>query len=384
MTTVPSSAHPDLAGGRLTIDLGALAENWMLLKKRAGDAECGAVVKANAYGCGIQPVVAMLRRTGCKTFFVAVAEEGIRVRNTAPDARCFVLSGLYKGAAQHFIDAGLIPVLNSTYEIQIWAEACEMVDRRLPCAIHVDTGMNRLGITYHELEALIGNDKVINWLDITTIMTHYACADDIGHPKTTYQRENFLHATYLLPGRERSAANSAATLHQDGHAFDLVRPGIALYGGEAINNIPNPMKPVVKLEGRIVQIRDAAEGQSVGYGASETLKRDSRIAYLSVGYADGYHRSISNSGVPMRSVNGSVQGAYRGVLLPGIGRISMDLMAFDVTDIPENQIGPGSWIELFGPTVALDNVARAAGTIGYELLTGLGHRYARTYLGTDA
>lgn len=373
------SIDPDLAGGRLTINLGALARNWKLLDQRAGKAECGAVVKADGYGCGIEHVVPALMKAGCKTFFVALPEEGSKLRTVAPNNDCYILNGLFPKAAKFLIEKHLRPVLGSLNQVGLWAEASRDAGRALPCAIQMDSGMTRLGLDYKQLQQLIADTDLMAQLDIKLFMTHYACADDIGHPKTDSQRELFEQASALLPGVPCSAANSAADLQDAGHAFDLARPGIALYGGEALNKVDNPMEPVVTLEGRINQVRTAKAGDTVGYGATETLKRNSRIAYLSVGYADGYHRSISNTGVPMRAVAPVARAAFKSYVLKGVGRISMDLCAFDVTDIPPGEIAEGDWIELFGKTIPVDDVARAAGTIGYELLTGLGQRYARHY-----
>ncbi|MGI9357648.1 MAG: alanine racemase [Rhizobiaceae bacterium] len=371
---------PDLAGGQLTIDLGALARNWKLLNERSGDAECGAVVKADAYGIGIKHAVPALMKAGCKTFFVAVPDEGRKLRSAAPDSDCYILNGLFPKATKFLVENHLRPVLGTWNQVELWAEAARQCGHALPCAIQMDSGMTRLGLSLEELEQLVANTDLMAQFDIKLFMTHYACADDIGHPKTESQREIFQHASAFLPGVPRSAANSAANLQEAGHAFDLARPGIALYGGEALINVDNPMEPVVTLEGRINQIRTAKAGDSVGYGATETLRRSTRIAYLSVGYADGYHRAASNMGVPMRAVTPAAHAAFKGYILKGIGRISMDLCAFDITDIPPDEIAEGDWLELFGKTIPIDDVARAAGTIGYELLTGLGRRYARCYV----
>ena len=386
---MPKSPHPELAGGRLSIDLGALVSNWKLLAKYAGHAECSAVVKANAYGCGIEPVVEELFNAGCRTFFVALPEEGIRVKTTAPDARCFVLNGLFNDAAPYYLEHGLTPILGSLEEVVTWTALAKTQKQSLPCAIQMDTGMTRLGMSKREIERLITTDHWMNAIDPQLFMTHYACADDVGHPKTEHQREAFIQGSYLLPGTPRSAANSAAILQAafsqaEGHQFDLVRPGIALYGGEALNNVANPMKTVVTLEGRIIRIRLVKAGETVGYGASETLKKDCRIAYISVGYADGYHRGASNMGVPMRALSGATQAAFKGQTINGVGRISMDISAFDVSDFNENEIAAGDWIELFGNTVALDDAARAAGTIGYELLTAMDARLNRIYIGVES
>ena len=380
MTTGKDFTGSDLAGGRLTIDLAALVANWRHLARLAGSAECGAVVKANAYGCGIERVVEALEHAGCKSFFVALPEEGLRARAIAPNARIFVLNGIFSDAVPHFLDANLIPILGSVPEVECWSDAAKIAQRPLPCALHFDSGMNRLGLLPRELQRLAADKATMDRFDLQLFMTHYACADDVGHPKTALQREVFVQHAELVPGVAQSTANSAAILQADGHGFDLARPGIALYGGEALNDAPNPMQPVVKLEGRIIQIKKAMKGESVGYGGAETLTRDSRLAYLSVGYADGYPRAASNMGVPMRAVSTAARAAHKGQILKGVGRVSMDMMAFDVTDVPETDIAPGDWLELFGPTIPVDDVARAAGTIGYELLTGLGNRYSREYV----
>ncbi len=372
------SILPELAGGRVTIDLGALVANWQYLAKLSAPADTSAVVKANAYGCGIEDVVPTLLKAGCKTFFVAQPTEGIRARSVAPDSVIYVLNGLYEGAEPHFVTHNLRPVISTFADAERWASAARSQGTALPCALHMDSGMERLGFTERELARLVSQDHIFNHLDVTLFMTHYACADDVGHPKTELQRERFVQAAeQYLPGVPKSAANSAAILQADGHQFDLTRPGIAMYGGEALNDTPNPMKPVVTLEGRITQIRKSKAGESVGYGATQVLIRDTRIAYVSLGYADGYHRAASNTGVPMRGMSTAAKAAFNGKIIAGLGRISMDLAAFDVTDIPENEIAQGDWIELFGPNIAVDDVARAAGTIGYEMLTGIGGRYSR-------
>lgn len=373
-------AEDILAGGRLTINLGAVVANWRLLAKHAAPADCGAVVKADAYGCGIEPVVAALNKAGCSSFFVALVGEGVRVKSTAPDAKCFVLNGLFPGAAEHLQAAGLIPVLSSMPEVEEWSAYAKTKAMPLPCALQIDSGMTRLGLSVRELERVVSTAHLFDHLDVQLFMTHFACADDIGHPKTDVQREVFEQASTLLPGVPRSAANSAADLQANGLAYDLARPGIALYAGEALNDVPNPMQTVATLEAKVMLIRKAYAGDTVGYGACETLKRNSRIAYVSVGYADGYNRASSNMGVPMRAIAPAAKAAFKEHIINGVGRVSMDMCAFDVTDIPEDEINPGDWIELFGTTIPVDDVARASGTIGYELLTGLGHRYVRKYL----
>lgn len=364
-----------LAGGRLTIDLDALTSNWRMLDARSRPARAAAVVKANAYGCGIAEVVPALVKAGCDNFFVALPEEGLRARHAAPRARIFVLNGLFDDAAPAFADADLIPVLGSSHEIGLWAKH----GRRKPCALHVDTGMNRLGLTPDEAIAFAGKAKSVRPV---LLMSHLACGDTPSNDMNRRQLEAFQKVRAAFGDIEASLANSAGVFMGGDYLFDLTRPGIALYGGEALAGMPNPMKPVVTAEARIVQIRHAAKGETVGYGASTTLARDTRIAVCSIGYADGYPRAASGSGVPMRmNVASGAHGFIAGKRVPVIGRVTMDLTSFDVTDVPEGEIGAGDHIELFGRNIALDEVAHGCGTVGYELLTGLGARYHRRYVG---
>lgn len=361
----------ELAGGRLTVDLDALVRNWRRLRDRAAPAECAAVVKANAYGLGIEHAVPALTKAGCRTFFVALPLEGVRARAVAPAATIYVLNGMQGCHGETFWhEHRLQPVVGTADEID------HADDASIDFALQVDTGMTRLGIPVAEAERLAVS-RLREGMNITLVMTHFACADDHDHPMTHRQREEFERLADRFPGVRRSLGNSAATLDRSGPS-GLARPGVAVYGAEALNGEP-PLDPVVTLEGRIVVVREARRGETVGYGAAQTLTRDSRIAVVSVGYADGYPRAASGAGVPMRYVNGGAQGFVRGTYVPTVGRVSMDLTAFDVTDVPD--VAEGDWIEMWGPNVAIDDVARAAGTIGYELLTGLGNRFHRTYIG---
>ncbi|GGB10016.1 alanine racemase [Brucella endophytica] len=370
-----TSADRLLAGGRLIIDLDAIVDNWRTLDARSRPGRAAAVVKADAYGCGIAEVVPALAKAGCDTFFVALPEEGLRVRHAAPRARIFVLNGLFDDAAPAFTDADLIPVLGSDHEIAIWAKH----GRRKPCAIHVDTGMNRLGLTPQEAIAFAGQAKSVRPV---LLMSHLACGDSPSHEMNRRQLEAFKAVRAAFGDIETSLANSAGVFMGGDFLFDLTRPGIALYGGEAVNEVANPMKPVATAEARIVQIRHARQGEPVGYGASAILTRDTRIAIVSTGYADGYLRSASGSGVPLRgNVATGAYGFIAGRAVPVLGRVTMDLTSFDVTDVPVDEIRAGSHIELFGPNIVIDDVARASGTVGYELLTNLGRRYHRRYVG---
>jgi len=372
MTTAP----------RLTIDLSALAENWQFLNMKSPGAETAAVVKANAYGLGIEQAVPVLAEAGCTTFFTAMVEEGVRVRQCLsdkglPDAEVFILNGIFSDTIATAVEHNLAPVLSTHEQISIWSA---MANGR-PCALHVDTGMNRLGLDMAEARALAENPARIKQCGATLLMSHLACGDDPDHPQNASQLTNFRELVELFPTLKPSFANSAAILSNPETHFDLTRPGIALYGGEAVNDVPNPMKPVVTAEARILQVRNAKKGEAIGYGAAHLLESDSRVAICSVGYADGYHRASSGCGVPLRDAKkGGGLGQLGDHKVPLIGRVSMDLTAFDLTDVPDEDLKDAKWIELFGPKILVDDAARACGTIGYELLTGLGGRYTRKFI----
>lgn len=367
--------HPHLSGGRLTVDLDALVANWRLLNKRSKPAKAACVVKANAYGLGIGTVAPALYEAGCRDFFVALPEEGIALKKIAPLATVYLLNGIHAQSVASVAEAGLVPILSSRAQIDLWAEHCRARGRRLSCGLQVDTGMNRLGLTVDEAIAFAAENRKKLIVPLIHVMSHFACADDPGHPLNQQQIESFQRVVEAFEDIDSSLSNSAATLWGGALGHDFTRPGIGLYGGEAVNDQPNPMQTVVKLEGRIVQIRHAKAGQTVSYGATQTLVRDTKIATVSVGYADGYPRAASRSGVALRdSVEAGIYGAIDGHRVPGLGRITMDLMMFDVTDISDDTLAE-NWIELIGPNVPLDEVARAAGTIGYEILTALGARY---------
>lgn len=372
-----------LAGGRLTIDLGALADNYRTLAKMSAPAETAAVVKADAYGIGIARAVPALAAAGCRSFFVALPAEGVEARRASPEAAIYVLSGPLSGeAAEAFRRHRLTPVLNSPHDIAIWREACR--EGALPAALHVDTGMNRLGLSESEAAAFAAENAQGGAVPLRLVMSHLAYADEPGHPLSRKQLESFQRVAALFEGIDSSLANSAGIMLGGDFRRDLTRAGVALYGGRAANEGENPMRPVVTAEARVLQVRQAAAGSAVGYGATVTLERDTTLAIVAAGYADGYHRAASSAGVPLRgAVPTGANGFIAGKRVPVVGRISMDLTAFDVGAC-EDTVSPGDWIELFGPNIALDEVAQAAGTIGYELLTSLGRRYERIYVGGDA
>ena len=373
-------ADPRLAGGRLAVDLDALAANWRDLAARSKPARCSAVVKANAYGLGVEHVVPVLLTAGCESFFVALPEEGVAVRRIAPKADVFILNGVHEHSAATMVEAGLIPVLSSLAQIELWARYGRERGIHPPCAIGIDTGMNRLGLTAEEALTLRKRNMEEHLVSPVLVMSHLACGDRADHPMNATQRESFQRIAAAFDDIDSSLANSAGVMLGDSFLFDVTRPGIAIYGGCASQDRPNPMRPVITLEARIVQLRHAAKGETVSYGATQTLTRDTDIAVVSVGYADGYPRAGSGAGVPLREAVVSGQYGFIGdIRVPLLGRITMDLTLFDVTDVPADALEQG-WIELIGPNIPLDDAAEAAGTIGYELLTGLGPRYERRYL----
>lgn len=367
----------DLAGAVLTIDLVALKSNWQRLDARGGSAECGAAVKGNAYGLGIEPVARTLREAGCRSYFVARPVEGEELRAILPEATIYVLDGLFQGQAEYYAKLDLCPALISTGEAKEWAAFGRVYGRKLPCAIHVDTGINRLGFSVAEFNALLDDRFTMEGLNVTLLMSHLACADDPSHPLNAKQRAAFAAVRARLPGIPASLANSAGIFLGDGFTHDLVRPGIALYGGSPVAG--ESMQPVAYLEGTVMQVRNLQPGETVGYGATWTAERPSRIAILGAGYKDGVPRALSS-----KAGDGPAQVFIGGKRCPIIGRISMDMMAVDITGLIPLSITRGTRAEILGANIPIDEAAGWAGTISYELLTRLGSRYAMHYTGLES
>lgn len=351
----------------LSIDLAALAANYRLLKQRVYPGDCAGVVKANGYGLGAEPVARTLYEAGCRTFFVAQLDEGIELRKALGEVDIHILGGFTPGTGNIFKQNKLIPVLGSLGEIAAWKSYC--TDQPLACDIHVDTGMLRLGLPPDELEAVAASPDLVAGLEIKYVMSHLASADIPHSPQTGAQLKSFRDARKILPQGKASFANSSGIFWGDKYHFDLARPGVALYGVNPTPNAPNPMQPVVSLQARIVQIRNASPGETVGYGAAHKVEGKARIATLGVGYADGYLRSLS----------GRASGYIKGQKVPLVGRVSMDLITFDVSSVPPERCQVGDWIELIGNHHSVDELAMEARTIGYEVLTSLGSRYHRVY-----
>jgi alanine racemase len=362
------------AGGVLSIDLAALVANWRELAARAPGAECGAVVKADGYGCGIAPVTAALAKAGCGNFFVADLAEARSVRKAAPTASIYVLNGLAPATGDAFAAADLRPVIGSLAELGEWQNFRAATGWHGGAALHVDTGMNRLGLLPEEAAELAAREDSKS--GIVLLMSHFACAEEPSHPLNAKQMAEFRELRGLFPEIPGSLANSSGIfLGPDAH-HDLVRPGVALYGGNPTPAHLNLMRPVVGLKGRIAQLREIATGETVGYGAQWTAQRPTRLAVVALGYADGFPRAASAS-----DTKPGAEAIIAGRRCPFAGRVSMDLLAVDVTDLPEGVPRRGDLVALLDEEIGVDELASRAGTIAYEILTRLGRRYRRVYVG---
>lgn len=372
----PRVPIPSSARAILTVDLMALRANWARLNQASGRAECAGVIKADAYGLGLAPIARALTNEGCKTFFVASVGEGRAAREVQPGATIYVLDGLLPGAEAHYAGFDLRPVLASLPEVRDWAAYCRARGHRLAAGIHIDTGLNRLGMPEREVEQLAAAPELLSAFETTLVLSHLACADHPNDPMNEQQRLRFEALRAKLPPAPASLANSGGLFLGPRYHFDLVRPGIALYGGRAHEGKDNPMQTVVRLAARILQVREVGPGDSIGYGATYKVTAPSRIATLGVGYADGFLRALS-----VASGEAGPVGFIGDYPVPIVGRVSMDFITADVTSVPEEQARRGAWVEVMGSRVTVDDLTDRAGTIGYELLTRLGQRVYRVYEG---
>jgi alanine racemase len=367
------------ANGVLTVNLDAIVANWRRLEKTAVPAECAGVIKADAYGCGTAPVARALAGAGCKTFFVATLDEARAARAVLPSAAAiYVLSGFFQNTGEAFAKIDARPVIGDLNELAEWDVFCRRSGWAGGAAIHIDTGMNRLGMTVAEAQGIIPRIIAGNH-GITLVMSHLACAETLHHPLNAKQLASFREIASLFSGVPASLSNSSGVFLGAPFQFDVVRPGAALYGVNPTPEADNPMQQVVDLKARIVQVRNVERGESVGYGGTWTARRPTRLAIVSAGYADGYFRAGSS--------NDGTRGAevvVAGKRCPVAGRISMDLIAVDITDLPHNAARRGHMATLIGEGITVDELAHHFGTIGYEVLTSLGPRYARVYKGGTA
>jgi len=361
-------SNEGIEGLVLKIDLSALAANWTTLADLVRPVECSAVVKADAYGIGIEHAVPALWEAGCRTFFVAVPSEGVSTRRAAPESTIYLLNSFAPEWAEACRAHHLRPVLASFPAVEAWARLAP----GQPSGLQVDTGMNRLGLSPQEAIELARRPDLVAAASPRLVMSHFACADQPGHPMNLAQLALFREVRKEFPSLLASIANSAGIYLGADAYFDLVRPGIALYGAEFLRQRP-PLATVVTAKARIMQVHEVPAGETIGYGAGKLLREDTRVAVLAAGYADGYHRLAGS-----RDGRNGASVFVRGQRAPIVGRVSMDLIAIDVSGIVG--VVEGDWAELFGPNLPIDEAAGAADTVGYEFLTQLSRRAAREYL----
>lgn len=373
----------------LTIDLTALQDNWKLLNARNAPGVAGAVIKADAYGLGIEAVAPALFAAGCRSFFVAHLSEAIRARSVLPDAEIFVLNGLAMGEIGHYAAHRLAPVLGTIEELTAWEGFRATNPAASAAALHVDTGMNRLGIRLETFRELISSGYLPR-ADISLVMSHFVSSEIENDPVTARQIAVFSGVADLIQEAEKVIPASRKSNHKtrlslcnsSGHftsaagRYDLSRPGYALYGGNPTPGHPNPMRQVLRLEAPIIQLNPVPKGEHVGYSSNFIAQRDSLIATISCGYADGYPRNAGAT--PDRAGGYAIIAGHE---CPFAGNVSMDLITVDVTHLPEGQVKVGDFATLIGDGLDVDRVGASAQTSGYEILTSLGPRYARVIAG---
>lgn len=356
------------AGSILTIDLAAIVDNWRQLSALGGGARCAAVIKADAYGLGDEEVACALQAAGCRDFFVAHLDEALRVRKAlGPGSSIAVLNGTPAGAEREVIEASLLPVVNTLRDLADWGAQPKRIGHPVPVILQVDSGMSRLGLASADVVAVVIEGGIPQGLAVQLVMSHLACADMPDHPANEAQKAAFDSLRAMLPRSPASLANSSGIFLAEGFHYDLLRPGAALYGINPVAGAANPMRQVVSLSARVLQTRDVRAGTGIGYGHRTTSARPSQLATICLGYADGWPR------------NAEIKAFFRGQRLPFAGRVSMDTIVVDTTDCvsPPRE---GDLVDMICPQQSVDDIATAAGTIGYEILTRLGSRFERRYL----
>lgn len=357
----------------ITIDLKAVQANYTMLDSITEHACVTACsIKANAYGLGAEQVAKSLWLSGARTFFVATIDEAIALRAILNEAYILMLHGYQdeKESQELYVKLNIIPVLNSLLQIKNYEQLARTTEKKLPAVLHFDTGMNRLGLGSDETQILLQNPDKLSALDIKLVMSHFSSSDEKESPLNEQQFKKFQAIYHNFPGIARSLCNSSGIFRSEQYHLDLTRPGMALYGLNPTPETANPMKPVVSAYAPIVQIKKADKTSTAGYNASYRFAKDTYLAVVSVGYADGLLRTLGNKGALY----------WKGIALPIRGRVSMDLVICDLCDLAEKNFPKtGDLLEVIGPSQSADDLARAAGTIGYEILTSLGQRYKRIY-----
>ncbi|MFN3826189.1 MAG: alanine racemase [Micavibrio sp.] len=377
MTLAPANLSSDplsarsAASGHLVVDLKALAENYTTLcRTMTAGKMTASVVKADAYGLGMKEAASLLATQGCHHFFVATTQEALDLRVLLPEAEIYVLCTALTQAGHDYIVHNIYPVLNNLHDLALWRQYARQHDRSLPAALHFDTGMNRLGFEEAEARDLIADPALMSGTDIKLVMSHLVSADEKDNPLNQQQQEKFAAIAQHFPNALKSLANSSGLFRGPAYHFDLGRPGMALYGLNPTPEAKNPMKNVVSLHTRILQIRHVKKGESIGYNATHHFKRPGLTATIGMGYADGFSRTHS----------GKAHVYWQGIACPVVGRVSMDLVTVDLSHLRESVPRAGDSLEILGVHQDADTLSKSAGTIGYEILTSLGRRYQRTYL----
>lgn len=363
------SGVPNHIGAVLEINLTAVTHNYHFLKSQLKTAQCAAVVKADAYGLGLETITPILKSAGCQNFFVAVLEEALSLRALFSDGEIYAFNGLFPGTQSLYSQNHITPVLNDLGQIALWQNWAKSIGRPLPAIIQIDTGMWRVGLPPQEVMQLAAEPERLEGLEIRYILSHLACSEQQNHPKNNQQLESFRHALSLFPQTRGSFANSHGIFLGPQYHFDLVRPGRSLYGLSCRASEAHGMKSAVRVYARIVQISEPSRGETIGYDATYHVKDRMKLATLSIGYADGFARSLTNCGI-----------VYIGnTPAPVVGRVSMDLITVDVSKVPAHDLYPGGWAEIIGEHISADDLANAAGTNSREILVNLGKRYHRLY-----
>ncbi len=364
-----SVSLPSYLTGLIEIDTQAIAKNYRTLHSMLPHSTCAAVLKADAYGFGAKTIAPLLMHEGCRAFFVAHLEEGLLLKTVLKKPFVYVLSGLLPNTADLFVENDLIPILNDFEMVKSWAKEAQSRKSKLACALHIDTGMRRSGFDQKNLTKLLDSSDLLKALDLHFVMSHLVSSQDNTHPYNEQQKTLFDDLRQHFPMTKASLADTGGIYLGESYHYDLVRPGKGIFGLFTPPNDSPLLHPCVKLLGRILQIRTACKGESVGYGATYTLTRESKLATLGVGFADGYDRRFSTHSYV----------EIQGFKAPVIGNISMDYTVVDVTDIPESLCLVGEWAEFANENLTLDELAQSIGTISRELSTGFGQRLYRVY-----
>lgn len=351
------------------VNLDSIAHNFNFLQSQLPKSRCSAVVKADAYGLGMTQIAPTLIKAGCRDFFVATIDEALQLRRVVAESHIYVLSGLLKGCEDELEHHQIIPVLNDLGQIHLWNQYARNHEKKLPAVIHVDTGMWRLGLPPREVNALVADLSVLAPFDLKLIMSHLACSDSPHHDKNLQQLDAFNDARKRLPQVPASMANSHGIFLGDAYHYDMVRPGRSLYGLGARFLHTDGLCQALQIYAKVLQVSPIGKGETIGYDAMYCVSKPTRIATISIGYADGYVRTLSNHGRVF----------IHGYEAPIVGRVSMDVITVDVGEVPEHLAIPGAWAEIIGENISADEVALAAGTTSREISSKMGSRFHRIY-----